>query len=75
MTRPTRYPPELRDRAMRLVREHRSEHPLEPPRYPGGSLGTQPQHAVDSLSSVSIPLDCVTALLVLNVAPSGTFST
>ena len=29
MTRPTRYPPELRERAMRLVREHRGEHPTE----------------------------------------------
>ena len=25
----TRYPPELRERAMRLVREHRGEHPSE----------------------------------------------
>ena len=29
MTRSTRYPPELRERAMRLVREHRAEHPSE----------------------------------------------
>jgi transposase len=29
MTRPTRYPPELRERAMRLVREHRAEHASE----------------------------------------------
>jgi transposase len=29
MTRPTRYPVELRERAIRLVREHRSEHPSE----------------------------------------------
>ena len=29
MTRATRYPPELRERAMRLVREHRAEHPSE----------------------------------------------
>jgi transposase len=29
MTRATRYPPELRERAMRLVREHRGEHPSE----------------------------------------------
>ena len=29
MRRATRYPPELRERAMRLVREHRSEHPSE----------------------------------------------
>ena len=29
MTRPTRYPPELRERAIRLVREHRAEHPSE----------------------------------------------
>ena len=29
MTRSTRYPPELRERAIRLVREHRSEHPSE----------------------------------------------
>jgi transposase len=29
MTRPTRYPPELRERAMRLVREHRDEHTSE----------------------------------------------
>ena len=29
MTRATRYPPELRERAIRLVREHRSEHPSE----------------------------------------------
>ena len=27
MTKATRYPPELRERAMRLVREHRDEHP------------------------------------------------
>ena len=29
MERATRYPPELRERAMRLVREHRDEHPSE----------------------------------------------
>ena len=29
MTRATRYPPELRERAMRLVREHRDEHRSE----------------------------------------------
>ena len=29
MTKGTRYPPELRERAMRLVREHRGEHPSE----------------------------------------------
>jgi transposase len=29
MTRATRYPPELRERAIRLVREHRAEHPSE----------------------------------------------
>jgi len=29
MTKATRYPPELRERAMRLVREHREEHPSE----------------------------------------------
>jgi transposase len=29
MTRATRYPPELRERAMRLVREHRDEYPSE----------------------------------------------
>ena len=29
MMRATRYPPELRERAMRLVREHRGEHPSE----------------------------------------------
>jgi transposase len=29
MTRPPRYPPELRERAMRLVREHRAEHASE----------------------------------------------
>src|SRR5215210_2996539 len=29
MTRTRRYPPELRERAMRLVREHRDEHPSE----------------------------------------------
>src|SRR5689334_16304112 len=29
MTRATRYPPELRERAMRMVREHRDEHPSE----------------------------------------------
>ncbi len=29
MTRATRYPPELRERAMRLVREHREEHASE----------------------------------------------
>src|ERR671914_2300187 len=29
MTRPTRYPSELRERAIRLVREHRAEHASE----------------------------------------------
>jgi transposase len=29
MTRSQRYPPELRERAIRLVREHRTEHPSE----------------------------------------------
>jgi transposase len=29
MTRSGRYPPELRERAVRLVREHRAEHPSE----------------------------------------------
>ena len=29
MTRATRYPPELRERAMRLVRAHRAEHPSD----------------------------------------------
>src|SRR5918997_3786719 len=29
MTKATRYPPELRERATRLVREHRDEHPSE----------------------------------------------
>ena len=29
MTKATRYPPELRERAMRLVREHRDEHSSE----------------------------------------------
>ena len=29
MTKATRYPPELRERAMRLVREHRGEHSSE----------------------------------------------
>ena len=29
MSKATRYPPELRDRAIRLVREHRNEHPSE----------------------------------------------
>ena len=29
MTRATRYPPGLRERATRLVREHRDEHPSE----------------------------------------------
>src|SRR6187402_1157037 len=29
MTKATRYPPELRERAMRMVREHRDEHPSE----------------------------------------------
>ena len=29
MTKATRYPPELRERAMRLVREHRDQHPSE----------------------------------------------
>ena len=29
MTRATRYPPELRERAMRMVREHRDEYPSE----------------------------------------------
>jgi transposase-like protein len=29
MSKATRYPPELRERAIRLVRDHRSEHPSE----------------------------------------------
>ena len=29
MRKATRYPPELRERAIRLVREHRDEHPSE----------------------------------------------
>ena len=29
MTKGTQYPPELRERAMRLVREHRDEYPSE----------------------------------------------
>ena len=29
MTRSNRYPPELRERAVRMVREHRGEHPSE----------------------------------------------
>src|ERR671932_489921 len=29
MSKATRYPPELRERAIRLVREHRHEHPSE----------------------------------------------
>jgi transposase len=29
MGKATRYPPELRERAIRLVREHRNEHPSE----------------------------------------------
>jgi transposase len=29
MTKATRYPPELRERAIRLVREHRNEHASE----------------------------------------------
>ena len=29
MSKATRYPPELRERAIRLVREHRREHPSE----------------------------------------------
>jgi transposase len=29
MKKVTRYPPELRERAIRLVREHRQEHPSE----------------------------------------------
>ena len=29
MTKATRYPPELRERAIRLVREHRAEHSSE----------------------------------------------
>jgi len=29
MRRAARYPPELRHRAMRLVREHRAQHPSE----------------------------------------------
>ena len=29
MSKATRYPPELRERAIRLVREHRNEHPSE----------------------------------------------
>ena len=34
MTRPTRYPPELRERAVRLAREHRAEHPSKRARRP-----------------------------------------
>ena len=29
MTRPTRYPQEMRERAVRMVMEHRGEHPSE----------------------------------------------
>jgi transposase len=45
MTRATRYPPELRERAIRLVREHRAEHPSEwaAIQSVAGKLGVTPE--------------------------------
>ncbi len=45
MGRATRYPPELRERAMRLVREHRDEHPSEwaAIQSVAGKLGMSPE--------------------------------
>ncbi len=45
MTKATRYPPELRERAMRLVREHRDEHPSEwaAIQAVAGKLGMRPE--------------------------------
>ena len=41
----TRYPPELRERAIRLVREHRDEHPSESKAIQSiaGKLGITPE--------------------------------
>src|SRR5215204_5235244 len=45
MSKATRYPPELRERAMRLVREHRDEHASECPAIQSiaGKLGMTPE--------------------------------
>ena len=45
MTKATRYPPELRERAMRLVREHRDEQRSEwaAIQSVAGKLGTTPE--------------------------------
>ena len=45
MARTTRYPPELRERAIRLVREHRAEHPSEwaAIQSVAGKLGVTPE--------------------------------
>jgi transposase len=45
MTKATRYPPELRERAIRLVREHRDEHPSESAAIQSiaGKLGITPE--------------------------------
>ena len=45
MTKVTRYPPELRERAIRLVREHRDEHPSESAAIQSiaGKLGITPE--------------------------------
>jgi transposase len=45
MRKATRYPPELRERAIRLVREHRDEHPSESAAIQSiaGKLGMTPE--------------------------------
>ena len=45
MSKATRYPPELRERAIRLVREHRAEHPSESAAIQSiaGKLGMTPE--------------------------------
>ena len=45
MGKATRYPPELRERAIRLVREHRHEHPSESAAIQSiaGKLGITPE--------------------------------